>query len=80
MRKHHMANMGRGYWLIGGVPDNEIIFYLPGVRTEETTTARYRVVNLTTVTPPHRRPDRRHLPVLLGSALGQPAETHPASF
>lgn len=51
MRKHHMGNMGRGYWLIGGVPDNEIIFYLPGVRTEETTTAKYRAVNLTTVTP-----------------------------
>ncbi|WP_347277506.1 Rieske 2Fe-2S domain-containing protein [Pseudanabaena sp. FACHB-2040] len=51
MRKHRMGNMGRGYWLIGGVPDNEIIFYLPGVRTEETTTAKYRAVNLTTVTP-----------------------------
>jgi phenylpropionate dioxygenase-like ring-hydroxylating dioxygenase large terminal subunit len=51
MRKHHMANMGYGYWLIGGVPDNEIMFYLPGVRTEETTTAKHRVVNLTTVTP-----------------------------
>lgn len=51
MRRHHMANMGRGYWLIGGVPDNEIVFYLPGVRTEETTTAKHRVVNLTTVTP-----------------------------
>ncbi len=52
MRKHTMpANMGRGYWLIGGIPDNEIIFYLPGIRTEETTTKRYRVVNLTAVTP-----------------------------
>jgi hypothetical protein len=43
--------MGRGYWLVGGVPDNEIIFYLPGIRTEEITTSRNRVVNLTTVTP-----------------------------
>ena len=51
MRKHRMANMGRAYWLIGGVPHNEISFYLPGVRTEETTTDQYRVVNLTTVTP-----------------------------
>ncbi|HEY9877547.1 MAG TPA: aromatic ring-hydroxylating dioxygenase subunit alpha [Leptolyngbyaceae cyanobacterium] len=52
MRKHRMPdNMGRGYWLIGGVPNNEIIFYLPGVRTEETTTDKYRAVNLTTVTP-----------------------------
>jgi phenylpropionate dioxygenase-like ring-hydroxylating dioxygenase large terminal subunit len=52
MRKHQMPeHMGRGYWLIGGVPENEIIFHLPGVRTEETTTAKHRVVNLTTVTP-----------------------------
>lgn len=52
MRRHTLpASMGRGYWLIGGVPENEIIFYLPGVRTEETTTAKYRAVNLTTVTP-----------------------------
>ena len=52
MRKHNMPEtMGRGYWLIGGVPDNEIIFYLPAVRTEETTTRKYKVVNLTTVTP-----------------------------
>lgn len=51
MRRHHMANMGRGYWLVGGIPDNEIIFYLPGIRTEEITTNRHRVVNLTTVTP-----------------------------
>ncbi|WP_008314259.1 Rieske 2Fe-2S domain-containing protein [Leptolyngbya sp. PCC 6406] len=51
MRKHRMENMGRGYWLLGGVPDNEICFYLPGIRTEETTTSRHRAVNLTTVTP-----------------------------
>lgn len=51
MRKHHMANMGRGYWLIGGVPDNEIRFYLPGVRTEETKTKQYSAVNLTAMTP-----------------------------
>jgi phenylpropionate dioxygenase-like ring-hydroxylating dioxygenase large terminal subunit len=52
MRKHRMGEtMGYAYWLIGGMPDNEIIFCLPGVRTEETTTAKHRVVNLTTVTP-----------------------------
>ncbi|MEM1308718.1 MAG: aromatic ring-hydroxylating dioxygenase subunit alpha [Cyanobacteria bacterium P01_H01_bin.153] len=52
MRRHKMPeSMGRAYWLIGGLPENEIIFYLPGVRTEETTTDKYRVVNLTTVTP-----------------------------
>lgn len=51
MRKHAMENMGRGYWLLGGVPENEIKFYLPSVRTEETVTRKYRVTNLTTVTP-----------------------------
>jgi phenylpropionate dioxygenase-like ring-hydroxylating dioxygenase large terminal subunit len=52
MRRHQMPeHMARGYWLIGGVPENEIVFYLPGIRTEETTTTKYRAVNLTTVTP-----------------------------
>ncbi|MEM9003420.1 MAG: aromatic ring-hydroxylating dioxygenase subunit alpha [Cyanobacteria bacterium P01_F01_bin.86] len=51
MRRHKMANMALGYWLIGGVPENEIVFYLPGVRTEETTTARHRVVNFIAITP-----------------------------
>lgn len=52
MRRHKMpAHMARGYWLIGGIPENEIVFYLPGIRTEETTTSKYRVTNLTTVTP-----------------------------
>ncbi|WP_346291314.1 aromatic ring-hydroxylating dioxygenase subunit alpha [Sphaerothrix gracilis] len=51
MRRHRIAHAGRLYGLIGGVPETEIIFYLPGLRTEETTTAKHRVVNLTTVTP-----------------------------
>ncbi|NER79998.1 MAG: aromatic ring-hydroxylating dioxygenase subunit alpha [Leptolyngbya sp. SIO1D8] len=51
MRRHKMANMGRGYWLIGGIPENEIVFHLPGVRTEETTTAKHRVVNFIAITP-----------------------------
>lgn len=51
MRRHKMANMAFGYWLIGGVPENEIVFYLPGVRTEETTTAKHRVVNFIAITP-----------------------------
>ena len=52
MRRHKMpVHMAHGYWLIGGVPENEIVFHLPGVRTEEVTTRKYRVTNLTTVTP-----------------------------
>ncbi|MEH2071368.1 MAG: aromatic ring-hydroxylating dioxygenase subunit alpha [Nostoc sp.] len=46
------ANGGRLYWLIGGgVPEIEISFRLPGVRVEESTIGKHRVVNLTTVTP-----------------------------
>lgn len=51
IRRHTMANMGKAYWLIGGIPENEIVFHLPGVRTEETTTAQYRVVNFIAITP-----------------------------
>lgn len=52
IRRHQMAaTMGKGYWLIGGVPENEIVFHLPGVRTEETTTPRHRVVNFIAITP-----------------------------
>ena len=52
MRRHKLSSvMGRGYWLIGGVPENEIVFHLPGVRTEETTTAKHRVVNFIAITP-----------------------------
>ncbi len=53
MRRHKLpANGGRLYWLIGGgVPETEISFRLPGVRVEETTIGKHRVVNLTTVTP-----------------------------
>ncbi|MBC1236111.1 2Fe-2S ferredoxin [Nostoc linckia z18] len=53
MRRHRLpANGGRLYWLIGGgVPETEISFRLPGVRVEETTIGKHRVVNLTTVTP-----------------------------
>lgn len=51
MRRHKMANMGKGYWLIGGVPENEIVFSLPGVRTEATTTTKHRVVNFIAITP-----------------------------
>lgn len=52
MRRHRMSEaMGRIYWLTGGVPESEIVFYLPGIRTEAIATAKYRAVNLTTVTP-----------------------------
>ncbi len=51
MRRHSLEQMGRAYRLIGPHPSTEIRFWLPGIRIEETTSDRHRVVNLTTVTP-----------------------------
>jgi phenylpropionate dioxygenase-like ring-hydroxylating dioxygenase large terminal subunit len=51
MRRHKIPHAGRGYFLIGGVPETEIIFRLPGIRIENVTTDRHTVCNLTTVTP-----------------------------
>ncbi|NEP16349.1 MAG: aromatic ring-hydroxylating dioxygenase subunit alpha [Leptolyngbya sp. SIO4C1] len=51
MTRHQLENAGYLYNLIGGAPATEITFYLPSVRIEETTTSKYRVCNLTTVTP-----------------------------
>lgn len=52
MRRHKLpTNMGHGYRLLGGVPETEIAFYLPGIRIEHVSTKRYTLSNLTTVTP-----------------------------
>jgi phenylpropionate dioxygenase-like ring-hydroxylating dioxygenase large terminal subunit len=51
MTRHQLQDAGLGYKLIGGAPSTEITFYLPSIRIEETTTSKYRVCNLTTVTP-----------------------------
>ncbi|MBW4562738.1 MAG: aromatic ring-hydroxylating dioxygenase subunit alpha [Mojavia pulchra JT2-VF2] len=52
MRRHQLpANTGKLYWLLGGIPETEISFRLPGVRVEETTTTKHRVCNLTAITP-----------------------------
>lgn len=53
MRKHKLpANTGKAYQLFGGgVPETEISFQIPGVRVENTTTAKHQVCNLTAITP-----------------------------
>lgn len=53
MRKHQLpANTGSAYKFIGGgIPETEISFRIPGVRIENTTTAKHQVCNLTAITP-----------------------------
>jgi phenylpropionate dioxygenase-like ring-hydroxylating dioxygenase large terminal subunit len=51
MRRHKIVNVPRIYGILGGVPETEIVFRLPSVRIENLTTERYKVSNLTAVTP-----------------------------
>lgn len=51
MRRHEIPNLALGYKLIGGAPETEISFRLPGVRIEHVSTKRHNVCNLTAVTP-----------------------------
>jgi phenylpropionate dioxygenase-like ring-hydroxylating dioxygenase large terminal subunit len=51
MVRHQVGIMTFVYRMLGGVPETEISFRLPSVRIESTTTARYHVSNLTTITP-----------------------------
>ncbi len=51
MRKHKISNVAKGYLLLGGVPETEISFSLPSVRIESVNFGRYKVCNLTAVTP-----------------------------
>ena len=51
MRRHKIVNVPRIYGLLGGVPETEISFRLPGVRIEQLTTDRHTVCNLTAMTP-----------------------------
>lgn len=51
MQRQKLENMGRGYWLIGGIPEVEISFRLPAIRIETITTKTNIICNLTAVTP-----------------------------
>ncbi len=51
MRKHHNENLALGYSIIGGAPEVEISFQLPGIRIENITNKRHKLSNLTAVTP-----------------------------
>ncbi len=51
MRRHKLARSTFFYNLLGGNPEVEISFQLPGVRFEQITTDKHQVCNLTVITP-----------------------------
>ncbi len=51
MLRHKPSSNSNAYRLLGGAPETEISFRLPGVRIEQITAGRHAVVNLTAVTP-----------------------------
>jgi hypothetical protein len=51
MRRHPPSSNSRGYRLLGGAPETEIVFRLPSVRVEQIRAGRYAVANLTALTP-----------------------------
>lgn len=51
MIKHRPSSNSRAYKILGGVPETEIRFQLPGIRIEHIVVGRHQVVNFTAVTP-----------------------------
>ncbi len=51
MRRHKPSSNSFAYKILGGVPETEIRFMLPGVRIEHIVAGNKRIVNFTTVTP-----------------------------
>ncbi len=51
MKKHRPSSNSAAYKILGGTPETEIRFQLPGVRIEHIQVGAHTVCNLTTVTP-----------------------------
>ncbi len=51
MVRHTPSKNSKAYKLLGGVPETEIRFQLPGVRIEHVTFGKHQLINLTCVTP-----------------------------
>jgi phenylpropionate dioxygenase-like ring-hydroxylating dioxygenase large terminal subunit len=51
MLRHAPSSNSKAYKLLGGAPETEISFSLPGVRIEHIIAGKHEVVNLTAVTP-----------------------------
>ena len=58
MKRHRPASNARAYRFLGGAPETEIAFHLPGLRTEHARTDRYQYCQLTAVTPIDERTTR----------------------
>lgn len=51
MKRHTPSSNSAAYKILGGKPETEIRFQLPGIRIEHIRVGRHHVCNLTTVTP-----------------------------
>ena len=51
MRRHRPSSNSRGYKILGGIPETEISFQLPGIRIEHVRAGRHLFCGLTAVTP-----------------------------
>jgi phenylpropionate dioxygenase-like ring-hydroxylating dioxygenase large terminal subunit len=51
MTRHAPSSNSRAYRLLGGTPETEIVFRLPGIRIEHIRAGRHVLCNLTAVTP-----------------------------
>jgi phenylpropionate dioxygenase-like ring-hydroxylating dioxygenase large terminal subunit len=51
MVRHRPSKNSKAYKILGGTPETEISFRLPGVRVEQITAGKHVLVNLTAVTP-----------------------------
>jgi len=60
MLRHKPSRNSNAYRLLGGAPETEIVFRLPGLRVEHITAGRHVVVNLTAVTPLDRDETQIH--------------------
>ncbi|MBM3569472.1 MAG: aromatic ring-hydroxylating dioxygenase subunit alpha [Alphaproteobacteria bacterium] len=60
MTRHRPSSNSAAYKILGGVPETEIVFRLPGVRIEHVAVGRHALVNLTAVTPIDERATEIH--------------------
>jgi phenylpropionate dioxygenase-like ring-hydroxylating dioxygenase large terminal subunit len=58
MLRHKPSKNSRAYALLGGAPETEIAFRLPGVRIEHIQAGKHVLVNLTAVTPINEKETR----------------------
>ena len=72
MVRHAPSRNSNAYRILGGAPETEIAFRLPGVRIEDMRVGRHRLVNLTAVTPLGAGRERGQSRDLLDPAVARP--------